>query len=216
MKEKVNFPGYDEQQKEKRKADDARAQRKTERAEERKNKIPTFLVIRGGALNMMIVGLIGVAGCATLIVNRDYIGENLWAFLMLVSVCLTSVGLGVAPYSGKEKLEEIRYNIKELNTQADEYLKPDGIWYTTASKKHMMVLPYVTKQKPGIFDKFIKNPKSIPDMQIAGSVLLAHLKSNPDDAQKILDTFNAESLPKKLYRRANRYATRLNKSAKTR
>ena len=220
MKEKVNFPGYDKQQEEKRKNAIARAQkradRKAEREEKRKNKIPAFLVIRGGALNMLIVGLIGAAGLATLLAKKDYVGENLWLFLMSVSVCLTSIGLEVAPYSSEKQLHKIRNNIKDLNDQADEYVGLHGTWDIAASKMHLMVLPYVVKQKPGIFDIFIKYPKSISDMKIAESILLTHLKSHPDDAQKVLDTFNAESLPKKLYRRANRYAKRLNKSEKTR
>ena len=220
MKEKVNFPGYDEQQEEKRKADEARkrenAARKAIREEKRKNKIPAFLVIRGGALNTLIVGLIGAAGLTAILINRYCIKKELLAPLLLLASCMTVVGLGLTPRVGENKIDEIKRVMEFVNGQTDKYLQNKGILDMQATKMHLMVLPYVVKQKPGIFDTFIKYPKSVTDMKIAESILLTHLKSHPDDAQKILDIFNAESLPEKLYRRANRYATRLREAKKTR
>ena len=211
MKEKMNFTGYDEQQ-EKRRLDETRkreqAARKAGREENRKNKIPAFLVIRGGALNMLIVGLIGLAG-TTLVTNYDYMEKSdvLPMMLLVVSIYLSLLGLGVAP----AKICIIKDVLKFVNEQVDNYLQNKGSLNMRATKMRLMVLPYVVKQKPSIFDTFIKYPKSITDMKIAESILLAHLKSHPDDAQKILDTFNtfnAESMPKRLYRRVKRCATR--------
>ena len=208
MKEKMNFTGYDEQQ-EKRRLDETRkreqAARKAGREENRKNKIPAFLVIRGGALNMLIVGLIGLAG-TTLVTNYDYMEKSdvLPMMLLVVSIYLSLLGLGVAP----AKICIIKDVLKFVNEQVDNYLQNKGSLNMRTTKKRLMVLPYVVKQKPSIFDTFIKYPKSITDMKIAESILLAHLKSHPDDAQKILDTFNAESMPKRLYRRVKRCATR--------
>lgn len=208
MKEKMNFTGYDEQQ-EKRRLDETRkreqAARKAGREENRKNKIPAFLVIRGGALNMLIVGLIGLAG-TTLVTNYDYMEKSdvLPMMLLVVSIYLSLLGLGVAP----AKICIIKDVLKFVNEQVDNYLQNKGSLNMRATKKRLMVLPYVVKQKPSIFGTFIKYPKSITDMKIAESILLAHLKSHPDDAQKILDTFNAESMPKRLYRRVKRCATR--------
>lgn len=208
MQEKMNFTGYDEQQ-EKRRLDETRkreqAARKAGREENRKNKIPAFLVIRGGALNMLIVGLIGLAG-TTLVTNYDYMEKSdvLPMMLLVVSIYLSLLGLGVAP----AKICIIKDVLKFVNEQVDNYLQNKGSLNMRATKMRLMVLPYVVKQKPSIFDTFIKYPKSITDMKIAESILLAHLKSHPDDAQKILDTFNAESMPKRLYRRVKRCATR--------
>ena len=208
MKGKMNFTGYDEQQ-EKRRLDETRkreqAARKAGREENRKNKIPTFLVIRGGALNMLIVGLIGLAG-TTLVTNYDYMEKSdvLPMMLLVVSIYLSLLGLGVAP----AKICIIKDVLKFVNEQVDNYLQNKGSLNMRATKMRLMVLPYVVKQKPSIFDTFIEYPKSITDMKIAESILLAHLKSHPDDAQKILDTFNAESMPKRLYRRVKRCATR--------
>ena len=207
MQEKMNFTGYDEQQ-EKRRLDETRkreqAVRKARREENRKNKIPAFLVIRGGALNMLIVGLIGLAG-TTLVTNYDYMEKSdvLPMMLLVVSIYLSLLGLGVVP----AKICIIKDVLKFVNEQVDNYLQNKGSLNMRATKMRLMVLPYVVKQKPSIFDTFIKYPKSITDMKIAESILLAHLKSHPDDAQKILDTFNAESMPK-LYRRVKRCATR--------
>ncbi len=208
MQEKMNFTGYDEQQ-EKRRLDETRkreqAARKAGREENRKNKIPAFLVIRGGALNMLIVGLIGLAG-TTLVTNYDYMEKSdvMPMMLLVVSIYLSLLGLGVVP----AKICIIKDVLKFVNEQVDNYLQNKGSLNMRATKMRLMVLPYVVKQKPSIFDTFIKYPKSITDMKIAESILLAHLKSHPDDTQKILDTFNAESMPKRLYRRVKRCATR--------
>ena len=208
MKEKMNFTGYDEQQEKRRLAETRKreqAARKAGREENRKNKIPAFLVIRGGALNMLIVGLIGLAG-TTLVTNYDYMEKSdvLPMMLLVVSIYSSILGLGVAP----AKICIIKDVLKFVNEQVDNYLQNKGSLNMRATKMRLMVLPYVVKQKPSIFDTFIEYPKSITDMKIAESILLAHLKSHPDDAQKILDTFNAESMPKRLYRRVKRYATR--------
>ena len=208
MKEKMNFTGYDEQQEKRRLAETRKreqAARKAGREENRKNKIPAFLVIRGGALNMLIVGLIGLAG-TTLVTNYDYMEKSdvLPMMLLVVSIYLSILGLGVAP----AKICIIKDVLKFVNEQVDNYLQNKGSLNMRATKMRLMVLPYVVKQKPSIFDTFIEYPKSITDMKIAESILLAHLKSHPDDAQKILDTFNAESMPKRLYRRVKRCATR--------
>lgn len=213
MKEKVNFPGYDEQQEEKSRLHEAQERekvaRKATREEKRKNKIPAFLVIRGGALNTLIVGLIGAAGLTAILINRYCIKKELLAPLLLLASCMTAVGLGLTPRVGENKIDEIKRVMEFVNGQTDKYLQNKGILDMRATKMRLMVLPYVVKQKPGIFDTFIKYPKSVTDMKIAESILSTYLKSHPDYAQKILDTFNEESLPKKLYRRANRYATRL-------
>ena len=80
-----------------------------------------------------------------------------------------------------------------------------------------ILVQHISKYNPGLFDKMMQNPDSVADIKVAENIILGHLKSHPDAAQKILDAFpRKETFPKKLYSRLDRYAKRLKRSEKTR
>lgn len=94
----------------------------------------------------------------------------------------------------------------------DNALNIMGIIYSHRVAKIM--IEYVVKYNPGIFDKMIKNPETVTDPETQSNIIAGHLKEHPSDAQKVIENFKRGDIDPRVYNRAARYAKRLKAAEK--
>ena len=221
---KIEFPGYntehERQKKQERinknqeKAKKASEQRKA-RDKKRAESLPPFLMVRSGLLNQWAWALIPAAIFVGLGINQDKLKyPELVSGSLAFLVCLTC---GWAVYSHPMIKTWLKEDIWEIRTATSRYLiEPDYQLNLTDKinnqKLARILIQHISRYNPGLFDKMIANPESVIDMNAAQNIILGHLKAHPDDAQKILDTFNIETMPQKVQRKATLYANRLRNS----
>lgn len=187
-KQKAIFPGYNEKN---------------------KYKLPPFLMIRAGALRPLIPAIIGAGLTSILLVNENYKKGKCGEFLLFAGIIMFATCACWGKYAVEHKIDQMKERANNINDAAKIYIRDGVLKIDTNDKFNLMVLQYIAKHNPGVFDKFMQKPTSITDEKIAEKILLGHLKSHPMDAQKVLDVFNTKTLPNKLRRRATIYANRI-------
>ncbi|MBO4480338.1 MAG: hypothetical protein J5742_01785 [Alphaproteobacteria bacterium] len=200
-------------------ADKARAKRKA-KEEKLKNSLPPFLLVRSGWLNQWVWTLIALAAFTGFGVNHNYEKlehPELAAGTVAFFLCLGfSWGAFVTPKI-KQRLNHDISTIREATTKymSEPDYKLDLTDSLNSDKLARILLQHISKYNPGIFDKMLKNPESVNDIDTAQDIILGYLKKHPSDAQKVLDTFDIETMPKKVQRKTKRYANNLRKFMKT-
>ena len=220
---KQSFPGYNAEQerivqqeqerikKIQEKADKATATR-VAREKKRAESLPRFLMVRSGLLNQLVWPLISGGAFLGFGINEKKLDHP---ELLLVATdflfFLTSVW---ASYITTKMQEALKNDIRNIRQEILRYMgSPDYQIDLTdeiySDKLARILVQHISKYNPGLFDKMMQNPDSVADIKVAENIILGHLKSHPDAAQKILDTFDIETLPTKVQRKVNRYANSL-------
>ena len=225
------FPGYDAEQeriakqeqervaKAQKKADQAEAKR-VARDKKRAESLPPFLMVRSGLLNQWVWSLISGGAFIGLGINEEKLGRP--ELFLGVSGFLLSLTLAWATYATPQIQKALKYDIWTIRQETNRYMDESNYQIDLTDKINSdrlarILVQHISKYNPVLFDKMMQNPDSVADINVAKNIILGHLKSHPDAAQKILDAFpRKETFPKKLYSRLNRYANRLNKSEKPR
>ena len=73
-----------------------------------------------------------------------------------------------------------------------------------------IMIGHIVKYNPGVFDKMIRNPETVTDPETQSYIIAGHLKEHPGDAYKVIERFKPGEIDSKVYKRALRYAARLN------
>ena len=223
---KIKFPGYNAEQERKKTQELDRIQRNQEKArkaskqrkareEKRANSLPPFLMVRSGLLNQWLWTLIPSATLVGFGINEEKLKHpELVCSGLAFLVCLTC---GWAIYSYPIIKQCLKEDIWKIRTATNKYLhEPNCQLDLTdkidSQKLERILVQHISKHNPGIFDKMMMNPESVLDINIAQNIILGHLKSHPDAAKKILDTFDIETMPKQVQRKVKRYATNLQHS----
>ncbi len=220
---KQAFPGYNAEQerivkqeqervaKAMEKANKVAAKRVT-RERKRAESLPPFLMVRSGLLNQWVWSLILGGAFIGLGINEKKLEHpelllGATEFLFFVTFLWA---LHVTPKI-KEMLKKDIWTIRqETNRYMDESnYQIDLTDKINSDKLERILVQHISKYNPGLFDKMMQNPDSVADINVAENIILGHLKSHPDAAQKILDTFDIETMPTKVQRKVNRYANNL-------
>ena len=220
---KQAFPGYNAEQerivqqeqervaKALEKANKAEAKRVT-RERKRAESLPPFLMVRSGLLNQWVWPLISGGAFVGLGINEKKLAHpelllGATGFLFFLTFLWA---LHVTPKiheALKNDMRNIRQEILRYMGSPDYQIDlTDEIF---SDKLARILVQHISKHNPGLFDKMMQNPDSVADINVAENIILGHLKSYPDAAQKILDTFDIETMPTKVQRKVNRYANNL-------
>ncbi len=215
---KQAFPGYNAEQerivKQERvarameKADQAEAKR-VARDKKRAESLPPFLMVRAGLLNQWIWPLISGGAFVGLRINEKKLAHP--ELLLGATGFLFFLTLMWALYVTPEIQEALNNDMRNIRQEINRYMdfpnyKIDLTDKIFSDKLARILVQHISKYNPGLFDKMMQNPDSVADINVAENIILGHLKSHPDAAQKILDTFDIETMPTKVQRKANRYA----------
>lgn len=220
---KQAFPGYNAEQERIVKQEQERVARAIEKAEhaeakrvardkKRAESLPPFLMVRSGLLNQWVWSLISGGAFVGLGINEEklrqpelFIGVSGFLFTLT-----TMWALYVTPKIQKALKNDMRNIRQETNRYMDESnYQIDLTDKINSDKLARILVQHISKYNPGLFDKMMQNPDSVADINVAENIILGHLKSHPDAAQKILDTFDIETMPTKVQRKVNRYANNL-------
>lgn len=222
---KQAFPGYNTEQERKKtqeldriqrnqgKARKASEQRKA-REEKRANSLPPFLMVRSGLLNQWVWPLISCIPLALCGINQEKLSEPARAVCSGISAFFVCMAFGWSIYITPMVNKWMKDDIFQIRNATSRYLKESNYQIDltdkiNSDKLERILVQHISKYNPGLFDKMMQNPDSVADINVAENIILGHLKSHPDAAQKILDTFDIETMPTKVQRKVNRYANNL-------
>ncbi len=218
---KQSFPGYNAEQerivqqervaKALEKANKAEAKR-VARERKRAESLPPFLMVRSGLLNQWVWSLISGGALVGLGINEKKLDHpelllGATGFLF----CLTFMW---ALYVTPKIQEALKNDMRNIRQEILRYMdfpnyQIDLTDKINSDKLERILVQHISKYNPGLFDKMMQNPDSVADINVAENIILGHLKSHPDAAQKVLDTFDIETMPTKVQRKVNRYANNL-------
>lgn len=220
---KQAFPGYNAEQerivkqeqervaKAQKKADQAEAKR-VARERKRAESLPPFLMVRSGLLNQWVWSLISGGACIGLGINEEKLRQP--ELLLGATGFLFFLTFTWALYVTPKIQEALKNDMRNIRQEIRRYMgSPDYQIDLTdeifSDKLARILVQHISKYNPGLFDKMMQNPDSVADINVAENIILGHLKSHPDAAQKVLDTFDIETMPTKVQRKVNRYARNL-------
>lgn len=222
---KIKFPGYNAEQERKKTQELDRIQRNQEKArkaieqrkareEKRANSLPPFLMVRSGLLNQWVWPLISCIPLALCGINQEKLSEPARAVCSGISAFFVCMAFGWSIYITPRVNKWMKGDIFQIRNATSRYLKEsdyqlDLTDQINCEKLERILIQYISKYNPGLFDKMMQNPESVTDINVAQNIILGHLKKHPFDAQKILDTFDIETMPKQVQRKVNRYANNL-------
>lgn len=216
---KQSFPGYNAEQERIVKQEQervARAMEKADKAEakrvarerKRAESLPPFLMVRAGLLNQWVWPLISGGAFVGLGINEKKLEHP--ELLLGATGFLFFLTFMWALYVTPKIQERLKNDMRNIRQEILRYMhSPDYQIDLTdkifSDKLARILVQHISKYNPGLFDKMMQNPDSVADIKMAENIILGHLKSHPDAAQKILDTFDIETMPKKLRRKLNLY-----------
>ncbi|MBO7656502.1 MAG: hypothetical protein J6S80_02125 [Alphaproteobacteria bacterium] len=219
------FPGYNakqerivqqEQERVAKALEKANKVKATHVARERKraNSLPPFLMVRSGLLNQWVWPLISCIPLALCGINQEKLSEPARAVCSGISAFFVCMAFGWSIYITPRVNKWMKDDIFQIRNATSRYLKESDYQLDLTDqidfeKLERILVQHISKHNPGLFDKMMQNPDSVADINVAENIILGHLKSHPDAAQKILDTFDIETMPTKVQRKVNRYANNL-------
>ena len=203
MNKKIEFPGYSEKVK---KAEQKAQKREQRKEEKRKNALPPFLMVRGGLLNEALIAALITIPLAECVFGRYTKQNTLAAFVY--------VGLYVVPFViGALKAAVMSHEKNIIKQDIDYYSRSYEPELPSIKKyecEHMaeIMARYASKNNPKFFENLIENPTSVKDEKMASAIIRGHIKSHPEDIQKVLDTFTIGTIPNKLYQQLRKCKAR--------
>lgn len=220
---KQAFPGYNAEQERIVKQEQervARAMEKADKAEakrvardkKRAKSLPPFLMVRSGLLNQWVWPLISGGAFTGLGINEEKLRQP--ELLLGATGFLFFLTLLWASHATPEIQKALKKDIWTIRQETNRYMDESNYQIDLtdeifSDKLARILVQHISKYNPGLFDKMMQNPDSVADINVAENIILGHLKSHPDAAQKVLDTFDIETMPTKVQRKVNRYARNL-------
>lgn len=220
---KQSFPGYNAEQERIVKQEQERVAKAIEKANhaeakrvardrKRAESLPPFLMVRSGLLNQWVWPLISGGAFVGLGINEKKLDHP--ELLLGATGFLFFLTFMWALYVTPKIQEMLKNDMRNIRQEILRYMhSPDYQIDLTdeifSDKLARIMVQHISKYNPGLFDKMMQNPDSVADINVAENIILGHLKSHPDAAQKILDTFDIETMPTKVQRKVNRYANNL-------
>lgn len=150
-----------------------------------RNSLPPFLMVRSGFWGACVLpALTGVVTCLT--PYQD--GRNPQFYLWLTLTGILTLWAGQRTYKLHKKALD---DIQSIQYEMSEYVKNPEYTLDLSQARNFpqmtsVLVRHITKHNPGVFDRFITNPKSIPDNEAMQDIISAYLKKHADDAPRIL------------------------------
>ena len=188
------------------------------------NSLPPFLMVRSGVIsNWIIVCLIGCVGAFMLHQIPSAIKpQSVHEFAKCAFILLSMASAGIAISNTIKRKSQMQDDIKTIRTMMTEYVKDPHCTISDLSQVRnfpqmtSILLRHISKHNPGVFDRFIIDPKSISDTEAIQDIIIGHLKKHPEDAPKILKLIKDDpdniSLSYELQKKIIRYANRLKRA----
>lgn len=197
--DKAIFPGYEQARK---KQEQKANERKKHAEEKRKNSLPPFLMVRGGLFDEAVMVALIMIPLAEFTVGKYREQNGIAAFLCTCMYAVPFIFLAVKWVIMSHEKNVIKKDLDFYTWGSERELPPIAKYECPRMAKIMT--RYASKNNPEFFDTLIKNPSSVQDEKTASAIIRGHIKSHPEDIQTVLDTFNANTIPKKLYRQLKR------------
>ena len=161
-------------------------QRRADREKRRQNSLPPFLIVRSGLWGSCLFPVFtGAAACVT--PYQDGQNPRFYAWLVL-----TAMFAIVATTRTSSQIKKAKEDIKSVQYEMSEYVKDPEYILDLSQVRNFprmtsILVRYITKHNPGVFDRFIENPKSITDNEAMQDIISAYLDKHADAAPKILN-----------------------------
>jgi len=150
------------------------------------NSVPHCLLVRSGFWGSFLAPMFtGTFTCLTQTPNTQDPHFIAWTTLTAILTILAGARTSSQLKKAKEDIKSIQYEMRE-------YLKDSEYSLDLSQARNFpnmtsILVRHITKHNPGVFDRFIENPKSIPDNVTMQDVISAHLDKHSDAAPKILE-----------------------------
>lgn len=199
---KQEFPGYAEIRRKRQARANKRERRRADRVEKRKSGLPPFLMIRGGLFDEAICVAAVVVPLANVLYNKHTPFATTGGTLLCLAPLVTVIGKGA------------------FMSQEKNLISRDLDWYAWDQESNLNINKYeckhlaqvmtkcAAKNNPELFNHMIKDPKSVKGRKTASAIIRGHIKSHPEDIQKVLDTFEISTIPYGLYQQLIRRKAR--------
>ncbi len=154
--------------------------------QEWKNSIPPCLLVRSGFWGSFMVPIFcGTFTCLTQTPNSQDPQFVAWT-------ALTGALTILAGIRTSSQLKKAKEDIKSIQYEMSEYIKDPEYTLDLSCARNFpnmtsALVRHITQNNPGVFDRFIANPKSIPDNVTMQDVISAYLDKHSDTAPKILN-----------------------------
>ena len=205
----VTFPGWDtlqaEQERKCKEQERKKQEKQRQKEEKRRNSLPPFLMIRAGLLRAWYPWLLLQSALIYELENPEMQNQNTMNVVMVLLAASVTVGLRYCPKTSNTMLSEVN----KIQSSLNAYMN-DNFWShklsTTADIKHKklsrILTQHISKNNHEIFDKMMKNPESVADIETATNIILGHLKAKPQDAEKVWQAFHC--IPDDLLKKLNK------------
>lgn len=183
------------------------------REKRRENALPPFLMVRSGLLDAWIVPAVVTALAAGIVTGtQNFHSNSPLADVALATLIFITVCYGTISTERKRKL--FKQDIETIKREFAMYIKHQGypldlVGTIYSQKLAKILIEHIVKRNPGIFDKMIQNPDSVMDPETRSNIISGYLKTRPDVADKVVNTFKAGEIDPKVYNKALKYSNRL-------
>lgn len=188
---KSKFPEYTDKMLKQKKKQAEKEQREKERQE---NKLPPFLMIRSGLFDKTAIAALILVPTSLYFLQYDdllgnFVGCGEW-FLLLVIFLADHFFMNAEKTRILANIDEYlhRYHNSSLLSISDYEYK----------RLAENIIKYKSKNDEKMFNRFIDSQNKVHDQRTATAIISGHLKSHPEDADKILEKFEIKTIPTKV------------------
>lgn len=198
MDKTAEFPGFSEKMRKKAQKESKRKIKRELRENERKNALPPFLMVRAGLFDEFAIAALIAVPLAEGVFHR-HTKEN-------VVIAFGYVGLYIIPlFILLVKFAIMNHEKDKIKSDLDRCTwdleaKLPSVKNYEFKRMAQIMTKRASKHNPEFFNTLIKNPKSVDDEKTASAIIRGHIKSHPEDIQRVLDTFEIGTIPNRLYR----------------
>lgn len=206
MDKTVEFPGFSEKIRKKTQKEDKRKLKRELRKNKRKNALPPFLMVRAGLFDAPAIAALATIPLAEGVFHK-YTKENVLAVFLYVCLYLVPLlVLGVNFTIMNHEKDKIKSDLDRYTWDSEPRLP--SVKNYECKRMAQIMTKRASKHNPEFFNTLIKHPKSVSDEKTASAIIRGHIKSHPEDIQRVLDTFEIGTIPERLYRQLIRRKAR--------
>ena len=199
-------------------------QKRHKQEEKRKNSLPPFLMVRSGLATSWIMALMGAVFTA-LIEKQPNVAPDDKLHNIALGLCMafTVLSIQVAGFITIKNKKRMQEDIDIIRDEMSEYVRDPNHMLNLDSVRNFpkmttLLVRHISRYNPGVFDKFIKDPKSVCDSEAMQDIIIGYMKNHADIAPQLLKKLQEQemldSLSYELKKQLERWAQRATNNEK--